>query len=354
MLSSGATCGIILKLILIATYHRGVMQKHERLMKTLSGDSTDRPPVAVWRPFPGDDQRTADFARCVIEYQQAYDWDFVNVYPASNYAVIDYGVQDEWQGAPDGMRAVVRPAVRRSLDWTELRPLVPERGELGKAIIALKMIQDALLPQDAPVILTVYSPLAQAARIAGQATLIRHLRRRPERLVTGLNIITDSLLNFLEALKPLGLAGICYRVEHADYSLLAEQEYVHFGLPFDQKVIDAFSPAWWLNLLNLIGDAPMFRLLDAYPPLVWCWQSHRAEPSLIDARAQIKSAVCGGLDAELHLRAGTPSIIQGIARETIQQMGRRRLILGAGDAVPATTPQSNLRALREIVERISI
>jgi len=73
------------------------MNKRERLEKSIAGEATDRIPVALWRHWPGDDQRAADLARSTIEFQTTYDWDFVNIAPAESYAVVDYGLQDEWE-----------------------------------------------------------------------------------------------------------------------------------------------------------------------------------------------------------------------------------------------------------------
>jgi uroporphyrinogen decarboxylase len=75
------------------------MDKRERLDNTLLGRPVDRAPVALWRHFPGDDQRSADFARAVLSFQKTYDWDFVKVTPFSAYCVADYGVQTKWCGA---------------------------------------------------------------------------------------------------------------------------------------------------------------------------------------------------------------------------------------------------------------
>jgi uroporphyrinogen decarboxylase len=96
------------------------MDKRERLEATLVGDLLDRVPVALWRYWPGDDQRAADFARSTVEFQSAYDWDFVNVSPFSAYCVADYGVQTEWQGDASGNRVIIKYPVKRSLSWTEL------------------------------------------------------------------------------------------------------------------------------------------------------------------------------------------------------------------------------------------
>src|SRR5690606_39982591 len=76
------------------------MNRRERLEKTIAGEETDRTPVGLWRHFPGDDQRVADFARSVVEFQRTYDWDFVKVTPAdrkstrlhSSHVKISYAV----------------------------------------------------------------------------------------------------------------------------------------------------------------------------------------------------------------------------------------------------------------------
>ena len=43
------------------------MEKRERLEKTIAGEQTDRVPVALWRHWPGDDQRAADPEKAQIE-----------------------------------------------------------------------------------------------------------------------------------------------------------------------------------------------------------------------------------------------------------------------------------------------
>ena len=106
------------------------MNKRERIEKTIVGEPTDRVPAALWRHFPGDDQRAGDLAESTVEFQRTFDWDFVKVTPASSYCVTDYGVQDEWRGSMEGTRAYTKRVVGRSLDWTELRPLDPLRGAL--------------------------------------------------------------------------------------------------------------------------------------------------------------------------------------------------------------------------------
>lgn len=330
------------------------MDKRERLQRAVAGESVDRIPVALWRHWPGDDQRTADLARCVIDFQHQYDWDFVNVMPSPSYAVTDYGLQDEWDGAPDGSRIVRRSPIRRSLDWTELRALDSSHGELGKHLIGLRIILDAMRSDATPVIMTVYSPLAQATRLAGATTLLRAVRRHPDRLRTGLNALAESTLRFIEALKSLEIAGICYVIEHAHHDALSDQEYAAFGLPDDLRILEALPSSWWFNMVYLHGESPMFENAERYPVQAVNWHDRMARPDMIESRALFRGAACGGLDAERHLLTATPSVIRDLSREVISQMNGRRLILSAGGPVLATTPQSNLRAVREIVDSLAV
>ncbi|PJF28365.1 MAG: hypothetical protein CUN53_00575 [Phototrophicales bacterium] len=325
------------------------MHKRERLERAIAGEPTDRPPVAVWRHFPGDDQRAADLARSTIEFQRAYDWDFIRLTPSNAFTVADYGVQDAWEGSLDGKRTITKTIIERSLDWTALRALDPVRGALGKQSDALSLVCDAFA-EDTPILQTLYSPLSQARDLAGSAVLIRHLRTQPDRLHTGLNMLLENTLRYIDSLRRLPIAGICYVIDCASFAFLSEDEYRTFGLYYDRRVLDSLPSKWWLNIIHLEASLPMFRCAAELHAQVINWSDRDFEPSLSDAKLIFSGALCGGISSNQHLHYGTPNVVKEVARDAIQQMGNRRLILAAGGLIPVTTPLSNLRALREAVE----
>lgn len=326
------------------------MNKRERLTKTIAGEPTDRVPVALWRHWPGDDQRAADLARSVIEFQKAYDWDIVKVTPASSYMIADYGVQDVWEGNLEGTRTYIKRAVTRSLDWTELRPLDPSRGSLSKQIECLNLVGEALKDDDAPILATIFSPLAQAKNIAGKDLLIRHLRTHPDRVHTGLNALTETTLRYIDTLKRTPVAGIFYAVQHASYDVMSEDEYRAFGLPYDRKILDALPNKWWMNMLHLHGDSPMFRLCSQLPLQAINWHDQETEPDLATGKSLFNGVVCGGLSRWQHVHHGAPSSVREQARAAINQTNGRRFILSTGCVTMITSPLSNIRAVREAVE----
>lgn len=327
------------------------MNKRERLERTIAGEPTDRVPVALWRHFPGDDQRASDFARSTIEYQQTYDWDFVRVTPSNSFCVTDYGAQDSWEGSPDGSRTFGRRAIERSLEWTTLRPLEPMRGALGKQLDALSTICEGV-GDATPIIQTIYSPLAQASFLAGQNTLTIDMRTQPNRVHSGLNLITETTIRFIEAMKRLPIAGIYYVIEHASYAALSEEEYTAFGLPYDQKILSSLPPKWWLNVVHLHGNLPMFKFAPQLPCQVMHWHDRTTEPSLAMGKTLFNGAVSGGLAGWEHVHQGTPASIRQAIRDAITETNTRRFILSADCVTLLTSPLSNIRAVRTAVEEL--
>jgi uroporphyrinogen decarboxylase len=240
--------------------------------------------------------------------------------------------------------------VTRSLDWTNLRPLDPSRGSLGRQIETLRLITDSLRNDDTPIIQTVYSPLTQAAMIGGRNLLVRHIRTNPDRIQTGLNALTETTLRFLDALKRYPIAGIYYSQQEAAYDVLTEEEYRLFGLPYDRKILESMKDKWWFNVLHLEGDSPMFRLCSQLPVQAINWRDQEAEPDLAQGKLQFNGAVCGGLSHMQHLHYGTPTSIREQIRNAMAQANNRRLILSSGSALMATTPLSNIRAVKDAVQ----
>jgi uroporphyrinogen decarboxylase len=323
------------------------MTKEERLRAAIQGGAVDRPPVALWRHFPGDDQRPDDLAAATVAFQHRYDFDFVKVTPASSFCLRDWGVQDRWVGSLEGTREYTAYPVQVPEDWHKLRPLDPTQGALGAQLRCLHLIADALVGQ-VPFIQTIFSPLAQAKNLVGPDRLPLHLRRYPEAVRAGLEVITDATVRFVTAARETGMAGVFYAVQHAQYGLLAEDEYVAFGRPDDLRILEA-AQGLWLNVLHLHGTDVMFDLLANYPVQVINWHDRETWPTLAEAQSRFGGAVCGGLQRWDVVVRGAPDQVRKQAVDAIAQTGGRRFILGTGCVTPIVAPTSNIHAAREAV-----
>jgi len=332
-----------------------VLTKRERLEKAVAGEPLDRVPVALWRHWPGDDQRAADLVESTLAFQRQYDWDFVKFSPTSSFCITDYGVQDKWVGSLEGTREYTRRAVQKSVEWTDLRPLDPVKGTLGRQLEALRMLKDAL-GNDVPYLQTIFSPLAQAKNISGEHLLLTHMRTAPDRLKTGLATITESTLRFIDAIRKnrIPLSGIFYAIQQASFSLMTEAEYREFGEVYDRQILEALPKEWWLNMVHLHGDAPMFDLVANYPVQSINWHDRETDPDLAAGKLKFPGAVCGGLGRWEPVHNGTPADVRAMARQAIEQTNGRRFILSTGCVMVITSPLSNVRAVRDVVNTTAV
>jgi uroporphyrinogen decarboxylase len=328
------------------------MNKRDRLAAAIAGEAVDRPPVALWRHFPGDDQRPADLAAATLSFQWRWDWDFVKVTPASSFCIRDWGVQDRWVGNNEGTREYTRRAIENPEDWRQLSMLDAQSSTLGAQLRCLEIIV-AELGNDTPVIQTIFNPLAQAKNLAGGERLLIHMRRYPEALRVGLETITRTTSRFIRLALRTGIDGIFFAVQHARYGLLTEDEYAEFGRPYDLRLFEALEGSGaWFNLLHLHGTEVMFDSLADYPVQAWNWHDQETAPSLVAGKRKVNGAVAGGLSRWETMLRGDPDQVQAAAQAAIEQTGGRGFILAAGCVTPVTTPWANLRTVRESVESV--
>jgi uroporphyrinogen decarboxylase len=319
----------------------------ERIQACLHDELLDRPPVALWRHFPVDDQDPKLLAEATLQFQRTYDFDLVKVTPASSFCAKDWGVEDEWRGHTEGTRQYTKHVIHDPRDWEALPLLDPTAPHLAGQLNCLRFIR-AELSADTPVLQTVFSPLAQAKNLAGSETLIAHLRLYPEAVLKGLATIAETTRRFVEASIDTGIDGVFYAIQHAQASLLTLEEYQTFGVPYDRTSLEPAGELW-CNLLHLHGHDVYFSLLDSFTFQIVNWHDRETFPSLSEAQKRFSGVVCGGMrqDTLVYL---DHAAVQREAADAIQQTAGKRFILGTGCVVPIIASHGNLLAARKSVE----
>ncbi len=319
----------------------------ERIQACLNNQILDRPPIALWRHFPVDDQDPKLLAEATLNFQRTYDFDLVKVTPASSFCAKDWGVEDEWMGDTEGTRRYTKRIIHDPHDWEKLPTLDPTASHLAGQLDCLRFIRTELGP-DTPLLQTIFSPLAQAKNLADNDTLITHLRLYPEAVRKGLATIAETTRRFVEACLDTGIDGIFYAIQHAQASLLTLEEYQTFGLPYDQKVVE---PAQELscNLLHLHGHDVYFSLLDSLKFQIVNWHDRETFPSLSKAQELFTGVTCGGMRQDT-LVYRDQAEVQKEAANAIQQTNGKQFILGTGCVVPIIASHGNITAARKSVE----
>ena len=327
---------------------KNMKTSHRELIQAcIKGEKTARPAVALWRHFPVDDQTPETLAAATLNFQQTYDFDIVKVTPASSFCLKDWGVEDKWTGHTEGTRTYTRRIISGPKDWERLPVLDPTSTHLAAQLTCLRLIRSKLT-KETPVIQTVFSPLAQAKNLAGNETLLTHLRLYPEAVMKGLQIIAESTRRFVESALETGIDGVFYAIQHAQASLLSLEEYKSFGLPHDLHILEP-AKQLWCNMLHLHGHDGYFSLLSSYDFQIVNWHDQETYPSLAEGQKLFSGAVCGGMRQDT-LVYGNQAEVQKEAEDAIEQTRGQRFILGTGCVVPVIASHGNIITARQSVE----
>jgi uroporphyrinogen decarboxylase len=322
------------------------MTKRERLEATLSGAPVDRVAVALWRHWPGDDHNGEELARSTLDFQKVFDFDFMKVTWGAEYCVEDWGVESRYVGNDDGTRQWTKRAVVKPEDWIKLKVLDPRRGLLKESITALNAMRKGA--GETPFLQTIFSPLSQAKFLSGDRLMV-DIRQHPAAFKAGMEIITESNIRFMEAIKPTGIAGVFFALQYAVYDRMSEAEYREFALPYDLRVLEV-AKGLWFNLLHLHDVNVMFNMAATYPVPAINWHDRETPPSLKEAMGIFPGALLGGMRRLDTMQRGTPEKVRAEALDAIEQTGGRRFILSTGCVTAVNTPWQNLRAARQVVE----
>jgi uroporphyrinogen decarboxylase len=225
--------------------------------------------------------------------------------------------------------------------------LEPSAQHLHAQLACLRQIRARLGPE-VPMLQTIFSPLAQAKNLSGGETLLAHLRKYPEAVLKGLEIIALSTQRFVEAALETGIDGVFYAIQHAQAALLSLDEYKTFGLPYDHQTLEPARDLW-CNLLHLHGSEIFFEIVPEFSFQIVNWHDRETPPSLSEAQRLFTGTVCGGLGRDT-LVYGDQAEVRREAQDAFDQPDDQRLILSTGCVVPIIAPHGNILAARKSVD----
>ncbi len=322
------------------------MNKRERVYAALEGEDVDRIPLSLWRHFHKQDQTPTGLASATLAFYKKYDFDLIKLTPSGFYAIEDWGAQVILSKDDNQPPTLKRPVIRKPEDWRNLTTLSTTTGSYGRALEAVKLLTSQLDKDDAPVLMTVFSPLTIAYKLAGDA-LLDHLEDHATDVHIGLATIAETTSRFADVVLEAGADGIFFASQLSRADMLTEKMCQAFVIRYDLIALERVKLQPVPLVLHLHGANPHFTSINQYPAHAVSWHNHETGPTIGEALNLTDKTLFTGLDLD-NLENGDPDEVIAQAKEAIEQTGGKRLILAPACVIPTKTPPENLQALKEM------
>lgn len=307
------------------------MTRSERVYAAVHGEEVDRVPVCFWHHFQPEGSGRAMAEATLRFFDEEFDLDIAKVMPDIPY--------------PFPKRSIDVPN-----DWRLFEPIDPRSRYFRERSDAVGILRETL-GFETPIVMTVFSPLAEAMYAArDREQFLSHLRAHPVLMHEVLSTIAANLAEHMRDILFAGADGIFFSVQGASRDVMSEEEYAEFGRPYDLMALRGAANGW-LNILHIHGEKDLMfdRMLD-YPVDVLSWSDRLAGPSLREARVKTSKCLMGGWNEFGPLHEGPEEQILAEAKDAVTQTGGRKLILANGCSVPDDTDHRWLEIARGIAQ----
>jgi uroporphyrinogen decarboxylase len=334
--------------------NKGVMNKVERVEAVLDGRRSDRPPVSFWHHFHASQVAGAAAVEAHARFVETYDLDFLKIMDDNRYprsatptgvigSVEDldrlsvlggdedsFGRQLELIGALSRRFAGhLRMATTVFNAWSTLRNMtVPHTDSHGPPTL-----ERSLDPRD--------------------TTMTRFFREAPGALERALEVVSESLSNFVSHCLTAGADGVFLSVrdDWVDTPENGAGMYDRFVKKRDLQILAAAARGTF-NMLHVCGKALDFRRFAAYPTHVINWADRYAGPTIAEAIGSTRAAICAGCDNLGTMVSGSPADCASEVDDALRQAGALPIMIAPGCTFdPEKVSPENLRAIRHAVER---
>lgn len=241
------------------------------------------------------------------------------------------------------------PAIQQPRDWARM----PFYG-LDFYEAPLRVVEGLVkaAKSEALVILTLYSPFMCAGHTAGMELLTRQIEEDPEAVKRGMQIITDSLMGFVQACIRLGLDGFYTSTQGGEVGRFSSPALFDACVrPFDRALMDEINRVCVFNILHIcdyhLPYSSLAPFVD-YPGQVVnaSLELTGGEISANEVARLFKRPFMGGMNRKGVLTSGTPAEVRA-AVEAVLREAPERFILGADCTVPGLKSWENLRVAVE-------
>lgn len=286
-----------------------------------------------------EDRNVKDFVRATINYQNAYDFDFIKVMPNGMYFPEAFGqkirpaefiLDETWQNTEIN-------AVNDPHEWAKLKVPSMKTGVFAREIEAVKRIVDHF-QGDVPVLPTVFSPFIWMGEMTGgyfrQETIVAHFKYSEKYAKMGLKVVNETNEILMEEFVKAGADGFFLGYQAGMAGIMGKEMFEEYGKKYDIENIEKIRDKTWFNMAHVChGNAELSEWFLDYPVEAFNWADQDPEHhSFAEMRKLTDAVLVGGLNhsingsyRDLSIMIKSPSDLSGSNREEIKTRVKKKV-----------------------------
>lgn len=236
------------------------MNGTERIQALLQGKAIDRTPIGGWYHMPLVDRNVRDFTEELIMSTDSNHWDFMKIMTNGHYYTEAYGGEIDFSKELTKWYGTIKDyPVKGAAEAVNLPILKADNPVFHRELEVLKRLKDYYRNR-IPLVATIFNPLTALQECAGSldaAPMKRLMEEAPEALHKGLEVMTKTNMNYLDALFAEGIDGIFLANQYSMAHIISDEQYEEFCVPYEKQIIEHCKGKTWFNMAHAHGDSDL-------------------------------------------------------------------------------------------------
>ncbi len=291
-----------------------------------------------------------------------YKMDLLKVTPLYRFMSYHWGSKLRWTNNEEAVDTI-DVVVKKTEDWKKLWVLDPKK-ELKEHVRAVSILSREI-GRTMPFLYSMPSPIVQALHhISTPERVYEDMENQPSALKEGLEIITQTCIDFARACIDEGATGMFYGIGSGGdiWSKMNQKQLEQYTLDYDKKVLGALkdTPIKLLHICSSEQENPQQHggLMEKgwfkrYPvnAINW-WDTFFTPCSVAKKIYGDKFCIVAGVNHSTTLRYGTPRQVEDEVKKAIESAAEGGgFIIGPGCTMFQDTPLSNFNAVAKAVKK---
>jgi uroporphyrinogen decarboxylase len=237
------------------------------------------------------------------------------------------------------------PEITTPADWAKM-PLYEEDFYEPQLKVVEGLVEKA--KDEALVLITLYSPFMLAGQTIGSELLVEHMQESPEKVKKGMEVITESLMQFVNGCIKAGVDGFYHSTQGGEsFRFDDPAPFLECIKPYDLTVMEEIDRSCDFNILHVCdfhgGYDDLTPFLDYPGHVVNCSLKVGSEKMTAkEAAAMFGRPFMGGIERLGVIASGSEDDVRMAVEDVLRDVPDR-FLLGADCTVPSDTPWDNIR-----------